>query len=331
VAACLADVGLAKQAPLQLGATHMTTGAVRGTPGLLDPLLTNGMEHSPLTDGYAFGITCLVTLVARPAVGLRQHCKLMLKTPLDPERWTPPQPPTNLSSGSGGSGGSSGSSGGSSSFGQRARARALPDASAGDWPVDVACGLLEIVCGLTEEYKEDRMPMDEALERLQAMLLADHPTPSSRIAPCAPPMHERVTGWLPAHAMPAVVVSLPALREEAPAGPAGQAEPAGPAGPAEEPRLCVVCDERPRTVRFSCGHACCCDGCAARVRRGDGLCPTCRAPLGSGDADRGTHVASAPTFCMQPTPPGHPVEGVRGAGRSGGGRGGSGGRGGRGA
>ena len=59
----LADVGLAKEGSASLQ-THMTTRNVSGTPGFMDPLMMNGLQHSPLTDGYAFGITILVTLVA---------------------------------------------------------------------------------------------------------------------------------------------------------------------------------------------------------------------------------------------------------------------------
>ena len=46
-------------------------------------------------------------------------------------------------------------------------------------------------------------------------------------------------------------------------------------------RICVICEDQPREVRFNCGHACCCGTCAALVRAKDNLCPTCRTPLGS--------------------------------------------------
>ena len=45
-------------------------------------------------------------------------------------------------------------------------------------------------------------------------------------------------------------------------------------------RICVICEDQPREVRFPCGHACTCDSCAHLVRAKDNLCPTCRAPLG---------------------------------------------------
>ena len=281
--ACLADVGLAKQAQLLPGVSHITTGAVRGTPGLLDPLLTNGMQHSTLTDGYALGMTCLVTLVARPAVGLRQHCKLMLKAPAEPHKWASTVSTT-----------------------QPERERALPDASAGQWPNDFAVGLMQIVCGLTEEYKEDRMPVPEALHRLRA-LSEDGGSPSgtapSAMPPPANPTDDRPPSTVeeepPSAADALVAASEPA--DEAPAAtPAAAPAVATATDVANEPRLCVVCDERPRTVRFHCGHASCCDICAALVRAADGLCPTCREPLAPDDADRGAHVAAAATFEMTP-------------------------------
>jgi hypothetical protein len=46
-------------------------------------------------------------------------------------------------------------------------------------------------------------------------------------------------------------------------------------------RICVICEDLPREVRFPCGHACACRSCADLVRRMDNLCPTCRKPLGS--------------------------------------------------
>ncbi|KAH3766970.1 hypothetical protein Pelo_1191 [Pelomyxa schiedti] len=39
---------------------------------------------------------------------------------------------------------------------------------------------------------------------------------------------------------------------------------------------CIVCDERPRNIRFHpCGHGVCCSECASNVRK----CPFCRAPI----------------------------------------------------
>jgi hypothetical protein len=46
-------------------------------------------------------------------------------------------------------------------------------------------------------------------------------------------------------------------------------------------RLCLICDDSPREVRFLCGHATACVACAELIRRKDNLCPTCRSPLGA--------------------------------------------------
>ena len=85
-------------------------------PGFLDPLIVNGLQHSPLTDGYALGITILMALVAQPAVGLKRACKLLLKYPEQPGRWQAP---------------------------------AVPDTAAGEWPEHVVATLATMVGGLT--------------------------------------------------------------------------------------------------------------------------------------------------------------------------------------
>ena len=50
--------------------THLATRHVQGTAGYLDPLMTNGLQHSALTDGYAFGITTLVALTGQSATSV---------------------------------------------------------------------------------------------------------------------------------------------------------------------------------------------------------------------------------------------------------------------
>ena len=111
--AWLADTGMAKAAAeSQQLVSKLTTTTVRGTPGFVDPLITNGLQHSPLTDGFAMGITILMALVALPAVGLKAKCRLMLRHPHAPERWQPP---------------------------------CVPDASAGEWPTRVVSCVLETV------------------------------------------------------------------------------------------------------------------------------------------------------------------------------------------
>ena len=123
----LADVGLAKVADVAAArATHMTTRNVQGTPGYLDPLLTNGLQHSELTDGFGAGITLLMALVGLPATGLYNQCRHMLRHPTRPEKWQAP---------------------------------GVPDASAGEWPPAVAAttagfaslhGRTALVTGVTD-------------------------------------------------------------------------------------------------------------------------------------------------------------------------------------
>ena len=133
----LADVGMAKVlAPSDR--SHCSTGAVRGSPGFVDPLIVNAMQHSTLTDGYAMAITVLVALVAQPAVGLKKTCKLLLRHPNDPSSW-------HASSG-------------------------RPDASAGSWPPSVVATLAAMVARLTMEDEDERMDLSEALHQLEAVV-----------------------------------------------------------------------------------------------------------------------------------------------------------------
>ena len=64
------------------------------------------------------GVTMLMALVARPAVGLEVQCRRMLQHPRSPECWQPP---------------------------------GVPDATAGVWPVGVVERVANMVSGLTEK------------------------------------------------------------------------------------------------------------------------------------------------------------------------------------
>ena len=137
--AWLADTGMAKAAAEnQELASKLTTTTVRGTPGFVDPLITNGLQHSPLTDGFAMGITILVALVALPAVGLHERCRLMLTHPHAPERW---------------------------------QSTGEPVAIDGEWPAHVVSCVLEAVAGLTRQYAADRLPLGDVLRDFEAMAL----------------------------------------------------------------------------------------------------------------------------------------------------------------
>ena len=67
----------------------------------------------------------------------------------------------------------------------------------------------------------------------------------------------------------------------------------------EEARLCIICEEAPREVRFACGHALVCNGCLPVVVEQHKKCPTCDLTFGAQPvAERGTHVRAAPTFVL---------------------------------
>ena len=54
----------------------------------------------------------------------------------------------------------------------------------------------------------------------------------------------------------------------------------GGGGDIGEINCCLICEEAPLQIRFSCGHATCCRGCLPAVMgHVGGLCPICRAPI----------------------------------------------------
>ena len=68
---------------------------------------------------------------------------------------------------------------------------------------------------------------------------------------------------------------------------------------AAEARVCIICEEAPREVRFACGHALVCNGCLPVVLEQCKKCPTCDRPFGAQPvAERGAHVRVAPTFVL---------------------------------
>ena len=68
---------------------------------------------------------------------------------------------------------------------------------------------------------------------------------------------------------------------------------------AAEARMCIICEEAPREVRFACGHALVCNGCLPAIVEQCKKCPTCDRPFGAQPvAERGTHVRVAPTFVL---------------------------------
>mmetsp|Transcript_11933 Transcript_11933/g.20132 ORF Transcript_11933/g.20132 Transcript_11933/m.20132 type:complete len:254 (+) Transcript_11933:3-764(+) len=215
--AMLADVGLAKAAGTH---EHTSTNRMLGTQGFVDPLFINGGKHSVLNDGFAAGITMLIALTGFPALNIKARCRrLLCNTDHSNNRQT----------------------------------QSVTDASAGEWPDTVVCGIAKLAAGLTEEYEEDRGMVPEALRQLEALLA----------------MH----------------------------GDGGMMAGSDSGDLAEGPRLCMICEELPREVRFNCGHACCCSSCVDRIQQRDNLCPACRAPLGTHPfAERGEHIRNTSTY-----------------------------------
>ncbi|EOD28993.1 hypothetical protein EMIHUDRAFT_72932, partial [Emiliania huxleyi CCMP1516] len=70
----LADVGLARAAEAGAGSSqqvsHLSTQRIFGKPGYMDSIITHDGQASQLTDGFALGITLLVALTGRGALGL---------------------------------------------------------------------------------------------------------------------------------------------------------------------------------------------------------------------------------------------------------------------
>ena len=67
----------------------------------------------------------------------------------------------------------------------------------------------------------------------------------------------------------------------------------------EEARVCIICEEAPREVRFACGHATVCAGCLPQVVERCRKCPTCDVAFGAQPVvEHGAHVRTAPTFVL---------------------------------
>ena len=134
------------------------------------------------------------------------------------------------------------------------------------WPASIAIEAAQLAAGLTcPRRRGDRTRVEDVKLSLEALANASE--------------------------MPAGIVDT-----DLPAGIVGTAAFDLPAGIVDTPRLCMVCMDANRSVRFSpCGHSTCCDECAALiVGRGD-PCPNCRGPI-DGINSRGTHVATEDTF-----------------------------------
>ena len=66
-----------------------------------------------------------------------------------------------------------------------------------------------------------------------------------------------------------------------------------------EARMCIVCDDAPREVRFACGHATVCKSCLPGILERHRKCPVCNVAFGAQPvAEHGAHVRTAPTFVL---------------------------------
>mmetsp|Transcript_6885 Transcript_6885/g.20649 ORF Transcript_6885/g.20649 Transcript_6885/m.20649 type:complete len:113 (-) Transcript_6885:223-561(-) len=89
------------------------------------------------TDGYALGVTMLLTLTALPADSLLHRCRDMLMSPSDRAKWVHP---------------------------------AVADSRAGVWPANVACGIASLVEGLSwETHTERRLAVSRAHDALVSL------------------------------------------------------------------------------------------------------------------------------------------------------------------
>ncbi|EOD17173.1 hypothetical protein EMIHUDRAFT_124117, partial [Emiliania huxleyi CCMP1516] len=169
----LADVWSSRAAEATAGGSqqvsHLSTQRIFGKPGYMDSIIMHDGQASQLTDGYALGSTLLVALTGRGALGLLNACDDALEEP--------------------------------------DTAESIAAADAG-WSAAQAEELARLVVGLALVKKKKRMPLVEALPRLEALVEA-----------------------------------------------AGEMEETAGA----EERLCDLCYDAPRSVRFACGHALYCE------------------------------------------------------------------------
>ena len=148
----LADVELASEAhDLDAGRSHVSTSGLVGSVGFIDPLYANTGQYSQQTDGYAMGVTLLVCLTGRHANDALDMAADMLEDPA------------------------------------RAAESGAPLDHQTDWPAAVAVELAEIVLGLAwRRTLRARMPLAEALSKLEALSDASDTRPGIAAAPTGP-------------------------------------------------------------------------------------------------------------------------------------------------
>ena len=236
------------------------------------------LSHPDLvTDGYALGITLLMCLTGQPAVGLRDECRFILKFPDQRSKWK--------------------------------STAALPDVAAGEWPEPVLVALAAVAAGLTEEFKDDRLPLDDALAKV-ASICPDGKDPSRGNELTLAPPHST---------------------------------PPAPAPPVPTTKECIICEDAPRELRFPCGHASMCHACFEDMQRHAARKSAEAQDVALTDAQRQTATAAAILRCpncsqalpidYRPKPVGeaasaatfvNPATAARGGGSAGGGSAGDG-------
>ena len=148
----LADVELASEAhDLDAGRPHVSTSGLVGSVGFIDPIYANTGQYSQQTDGYAMGVTLLVCLTGRHANDALDAAADMLEDPT------------------------------------RAGASGAPLDPQTDWPAAVAVELAGIVLGLSwRRTLRARMPLAEALSKLEALSDASDTRPGIAATPTGP-------------------------------------------------------------------------------------------------------------------------------------------------
>eukprot|EP00966_Prymnesium_polylepis_P028334 655628-Prymnesium_polylepis.1 len=102
-------------------------------------MTNSGGRVSELTDGFAMGITMLVTMTGLEAADILSRCRQLLRNPEQPARWIKP---------------------------------GVPDEAAGEWPDEVTTCLASLVVGLSlEHFKDDRMKLPDVLTQLEALCI----------------------------------------------------------------------------------------------------------------------------------------------------------------